>query len=140
MTDSSTVERDGLLERNIYRHPDRQGPPEDAPGNRFSVLHDIYALGVVLLEVGLWRPVMGYEEWRDCGSADERKSMLEEHAAERLPHYMGRGYTDAVSACLKGEIADEVAREPSNDVEREKVLLAFWDKVVGGIEAGVHLK
>jgi hypothetical protein len=136
VTDSSTVERDGLLERNIYRHPDRQGPPEDAPGNRFSVLHDIYALGVVLLEVGLWRPVMGYEEWRDCGGADERKRMLEEHAVERLPHYMGTGYTDAVLACLKGEIADEVRGEPSNDVEREKVLLAFWEKVVGGTEAG----
>jgi hypothetical protein len=140
VTDSSTVERDRLLERNIYRHPDRQGPPEDAPGNRFNILHDIYALGVVLLEVGLWRPVMGYEEWRDCRGADERKSMLEEHAEERLPHYMGRRYTNAVSACLKGEIADEIGGEPSNDVEREKVLLAFWEKVVGETESGIHLR
>ncbi|OCL02570.1 hypothetical protein AOQ84DRAFT_357323 [Glonium stellatum] len=140
VTDSSTVEHDGLLERNIYRHPDRQGPPEDAPGNRFNVLHDIYALGVVLLEIGLWKPVVGYEEWRDFRDADERKSMLEEHAGERLPHYMGRVYTDAVSACLKGEVADEIKEEPSNDVEREKVLLAFWERVVGGTEIGVHLR
>jgi len=83
---------------------------------------------------------MGYKEWGDCWGADERKSMLEEHAEERLPHYMGRGYTNAVSACLKGEIADEIGGEPSNDIEREKVLLAFWEKVVGETEAGIHLR
>ncbi|KFY83509.1 hypothetical protein V498_08021 [Pseudogymnoascus sp. VKM F-4517 (FW-2822)] len=38
------------LERDVYRHPDRQGIPE----TRFNKLHDIYALGVVLLEIGLW--------------------------------------------------------------------------------------
>lgn len=40
---------DNDLERNLYRHPDRQGHPKTS----FSKLHDIYALGVVLLEIGL---------------------------------------------------------------------------------------
>ena len=35
--------------RDVYRHPDRQGMPEA----RFNKLHDIYALGVVLLEIGM---------------------------------------------------------------------------------------
>jgi hypothetical protein len=34
--------------RNVYRHPARQGKP-DKP---FAKIHDIYALGVVLLEIG----------------------------------------------------------------------------------------
>jgi hypothetical protein len=34
--------------RDVYRHPDRQGRPEAV----FTKLHDIYALGVVLLEIG----------------------------------------------------------------------------------------
>lgn len=35
-------------ERDVYRHPDRQGQVR----MQFTKLHDIYALGVVLLEIG----------------------------------------------------------------------------------------
>lgn len=39
------------IEYDIYRHPARQGIPSES----FTKTHDIYALGVVLLEIGLWR-------------------------------------------------------------------------------------
>jgi serine/threonine protein kinase len=39
-------------EKNIYRHPERQGMH---PESDFNMLHDIYSLGVVLLEIALWR-------------------------------------------------------------------------------------
>lgn len=39
---------DSSPSRNIYRHPDRQMSPQKP----FSKIHDIYALGVVLLEIG----------------------------------------------------------------------------------------
>ena len=42
-------------ERNLYRHPDRQGPPRV----KFNAMHDIYALGVVLLEIGMWETARG---------------------------------------------------------------------------------
>ncbi|KAI9770786.1 MAG: hypothetical protein M1840_003036 [Geoglossum simile] len=38
--------------RNIYRHPQRQGVHPEVD---FNMLHDIYSLGVVLLEIALWR-------------------------------------------------------------------------------------
>ena len=42
---------DKAWEKNLYRHPTRQGiRPEDA----YSMRHDIYSLGVCLLEIGLW--------------------------------------------------------------------------------------
>lgn len=41
---------DPCLERDVYRHPDRQR----APTKHFTKLHDIYALGVVLLEIGMF--------------------------------------------------------------------------------------
>lgn len=41
---------DKCLARDIYRHPDRQ----QSPTQPFSKLHDIYALGVVLLEIGAY--------------------------------------------------------------------------------------
>ncbi|KAF4540152.1 Het-s domain protein [Lasiodiplodia theobromae] len=56
---------DNDLERNLYRHPDRQGRPKTS----FSKLHDIYALGVVLLEIGLWEMALS----------------LYQRAARRLP-------------------------------------------------------
>lgn len=40
---------DVCLARDVYRHPDRQRRPTQV----FSKIHDIYALGVVLLEIGL---------------------------------------------------------------------------------------
>ena len=42
---------DAAWDRNLYRHPDRQGvhPEED-----YETQHDIYSLGVCLLEIGLW--------------------------------------------------------------------------------------
>lgn len=41
--------------RDVYRHPDRQGRPEQV----FNKLHDIYALGVVLLEIGKYPISLG---------------------------------------------------------------------------------
>ena len=42
---------DSLWQRNLYRHPTRQGirPIED-----YRMQHDIYSLGVCLLEIGVW--------------------------------------------------------------------------------------
>ncbi|RPB17946.1 hypothetical protein L211DRAFT_893291 [Terfezia boudieri ATCC MYA-4762] len=38
-------------EKNIYRHPQRQGlHPED----KYNILYDVYSLGVCLLEISLW--------------------------------------------------------------------------------------
>lgn len=42
---------DPCLERDLYRHPERQ----QRPTQMFGKIHDIYALGVVLLEIGLSR-------------------------------------------------------------------------------------
>jgi hypothetical protein len=38
--------------KNLYRHPQRQGTlwPEDL----FKMQHDVYSLGMCLLEIGLW--------------------------------------------------------------------------------------
>ena len=42
---------DSVWQRNLYRYPTRQGM---RPGDDYSMQHDIYSLGVCLLEVGLW--------------------------------------------------------------------------------------
>lgn len=44
-------------DRNVYRHPLRQG---DDPAEEYRMQHDIYSLGVCLLEIGLWESLVEY--------------------------------------------------------------------------------
>src|SRR3569833_2976499 len=46
-------------EKNLYRHPQRQGR---TPETDHNMRHDIYSLGVCLLEIGLWESLIGYDK------------------------------------------------------------------------------
>lgn len=48
---------DSDWDKNLYRHPYRQGlNPEEI----YNMQHDIYSLGVCLLEIGLWKSFLSY--------------------------------------------------------------------------------
>lgn len=104
---------DNDLERNLYRHPDRQGRPKTS----FSKLHDIYALGVVLLEIGLWETAPSlYQhaarrlpDGQTLSPAAIRLGFIEA-AKQRLGHHMGPGYVSAVLACLTGKFSNLTSR------------------------------
>ncbi|QMW44318.1 hypothetical protein G4B11_007738 [Aspergillus flavus] len=51
--------------RNVYRHPNRQGTD---PSERYSMRHDIYSLGVCLLEIGLWESFVKYGDTPEAPS------------------------------------------------------------------------
>jgi hypothetical protein len=61
MDSASSFNVDTNIFRNIYRHPRRWGVPTES----FNAIHDIYALGVVLLEIGMWRKVKTMAEIRN---------------------------------------------------------------------------
>ena len=138
--DISTTDQDDSLARNIYRHPDKQGPPEE----RFNVLYYIYALGSVLLEIGIWRPLLGFDKGFDKMKPEEVKTCLEAHAKERLPHYMGVDYTEAVTSCLQGALLGSTTTQSSSNVgeegRKEQIQAAFWEKVVDKIDRGAQLR
>ncbi|KAK0709977.1 hypothetical protein B0T26DRAFT_679316 [Lasiosphaeria miniovina] len=48
---------DDATHKNLYRHPSRQGA---SPREHYVMQHDIYSLGVCLLEVGLWTSFVKY--------------------------------------------------------------------------------
>jgi hypothetical protein len=100
--DESTFERYDRLDCNIYRHPDLQGPSEE----RFTVLYDIDALAVVLHKIGLWRVAIRFEENYATLKPEKIMDSLQEHARDRLSHYMGKDYTDAVLACLRRSLLE----------------------------------
>lgn len=105
---------DCVWERDLYRHPRRQGlkPEED-----YTMQHDIYSLGVCLLEIGLWEsfvkfcdgsnaspsPVLAIlsdPEKDEVKKASLVKDVLVDLAKEQLPSRMGDIYTEIVVTCL----------------------------------------
>jgi len=111
----TTRSGDCIWEKDLYRHPRRQGlkPEED-----YTMQHDIYSLGVCLLEIGLWESLVIYH---DEGSDPSPSSVLtalddpEEDkikkafivkdalvglAKQRLPSRIGEKYTEIVVTCL----------------------------------------
>ena len=98
--------------KNLYRHPSRQGTH---PDNVYRMQHDIYSLGVTLLEVGLWSPFVNQAghpgealsqivpilQDRDQRKGATRiKKILVSMASNYLPPRMGTKYTEVVIACL----------------------------------------
>ncbi|KIX07875.1 uncharacterized protein Z518_02529 [Rhinocladiella mackenziei CBS 650.93] len=107
---------DARWERNLYRHPQRQGISVEED---FKMQHDIYSLGVCLLEIGLWTSFVLWKEDADeptpsralgiddvlklkdeRKTASEVKKVLIRMAEECLPNRMGKRYTEVVLACL----------------------------------------
>ncbi|MCJ1404887.1 hypothetical protein MMC11_008113 [Xylographa trunciseda] len=104
---------DSAWEKNLYRHPHRQGlSPEDI----YIMQHDIYSLGVCLLEVGLWESFVSYENNVTAPlpaaalgitlDSHEFKQpvLMKEHlitlAKQHLPKRMGERYVEIVVDCL----------------------------------------
>lgn len=106
---------------NLYRHPQRQGTLVE---NRYIMQHDIYSLGVCLLEIGLWKSFVWYpannvtdanpvpgltlglrlsdDDFTTVGAASklQTKEHLVELAKRDLPPRLGDIYTKLVIACL----------------------------------------
>ena len=55
VNDTSSRRGEGDWDENVYRHPERQGIKPEA---RYNMGHDIYSLGVCLLEIGFWKPLV----------------------------------------------------------------------------------
>jgi hypothetical protein len=112
---------DAAWHRNLYRHPQRQGA---LVLERYIMQHDIYSLGVCLLEIGLWRSFVWYpahdstttpvpslaldfslsdgdfEVGMQLTGPKRTQEQLVALAEKELPPRVGDAYTDIVMACL----------------------------------------
>tara|TARA_R110002003_G_scaffold290_4_gene18562 strand:- start:11031 stop:11540 length:510 start_codon:yes stop_codon:yes gene_type:complete len=96
---------DDNAEKNLYRHPDRQRPPSIS----FNNLHDLWALGVVLLEIGLWETAASIQHDGVLKRAlsipvdpPALKDIYLDRVTQDLAHSMGPAYAQAVKTCLLG--------------------------------------
>ncbi|KAF7718281.1 Uncharacterized protein PECH_002883 [Penicillium ucsense] len=122
------------VEPNLYRHPDRQG----RPSHQFNRLHDLYALGVVLLEIGLWATLSRLMEAK-INEAHKNGKLPNRHkvaadlvalAGQGLPKEMGVGYTKAVLTCLAGDFREK---------DGPGLAMDFQSKVIDVLEAGMEV-
>ncbi|KAI1389425.1 uncharacterized protein F4822DRAFT_199817 [Hypoxylon trugodes] len=142
---------DDAVERNLYRHPTRQGfSPEDD----FIMQHDIYSLGVCLLEIGLWHSFVQHDPLNETtvlsaflktnhNSSKEdiaeflltsAKNRFVELARSQLRECMGTRYSDIVETCLtcldpdNGDFGDQREFEDEDGI---RVGVRYIEKVLG---------
>ena len=134
-TAESEATWDDDVVKNLYRHPERQGPPLVT----FTKRHDIYALGLVLLEIGLWRTLP--DIWEDSRNKMQKRTgkipplnrklnveYFTEAAKNNLAHNMGEAYAKAVMTCL------ELRSDENNQESDEHEATAFYVNVLRNLD------
>lgn len=106
----------------MYQHPERQADPSTTAASRYNIGHDIYSLGICLLEIGLWHTFIIYNdsepgystllaetkaEWKAENSdgqslteAEIEQRVFIHLAGDRLAFEMGEAYSKLVIKCL----------------------------------------
>lgn len=109
----------------IISHPQRQ----EHLNKSFTKFHDIYALGVILLELGLWKTAAHIANIQEGDTINEERvqQKLVANAKKTLGHVMGISYAEAVVTCLSGELQayDSLTAAEFAMVFRREVIAKF---------------
>jgi hypothetical protein len=94
---------------DLHRHP-RSLVVGGRPRSRFERAFDIYALGIVLLELGFWRRIDEFWHASYSGQPERFALDLRTFHVPKLGAKMGRIYMEVVLGCLNGDAAAESGR------------------------------
>lgn len=104
---------------DYYQHPAKHADPM----RQYRHAYDVYSLGVLLLEVGLWEKLRDYDSSRYNGGSNndeedhyERRRWICREYVDRLRWECGDTYADAVLSCL---MIDSIDGEVAKASERE---------------------
>jgi hypothetical protein len=128
------------LEPNLYHHSERFGKPSQ----KFANEHDIYALGVVLLEIGLWKTMS--QVFARPIEKNPRIETSQQHVLFKrvngmitdmasgmdLKREMGEGYASVVQKCLTWTASASKEEVMEN-------LVVFRKQIVDGLTQGSKL-
>lgn len=121
-----------MLVSSIYRHP----KVDRGKRSKFRPCHDIYSLGLILLEIGIWMPI--HKFWKSKYTLFDFQKRLQTVYASKLAAKCGNSYMRAAHYCLT--IADQMAndgsptRHPSQDGQQGKLQTDFYWKVLKPLE------
>jgi hypothetical protein len=126
--------------KNIYLHPERH---RMGVGDEYTVRHDVYSLGVVLLEIAMWgsftdrrKGMMGRYVWKDQSTPllpGELKERYLSLARSQVPRIIGTRYADIVVSCLEG-LQDEEKGGILNDQDGLVTGTAYVAQVLSKLE------
>lgn len=80
---------------SIYRHP----KVERGQRSVYRSAHDIYSLGLILLEIGLWMPI--HKLWKPKYARSDFKSRMQSVYIKKLAAKCGSTYMRVVDYCLR---------------------------------------
>ncbi|CAG8976207.1 hypothetical protein HYALB_00011138 [Hymenoscyphus albidus] len=114
------LESDYSLVNNAYRHPERWGKPTV----KFERSHDVYALGILLLEVAFWKPI---QQFRELKNTKVNPWVVKEDLLKRVnqdcPHMVGQNFSDAIDTCFQfKELTSGLNEFEAHKVLKEKIL------------------
>lgn len=129
--DDTDVSQPEMLVSSIYRHP----RVDRGRRSRFRPSFDIYSLGLILLEIGIWMPI--HKFWKSKYTLTDFQKRLQAVYSAKLAAKCGGSYMKAVQYCLT--IADATGdgsptRHPSNDSQQAKLQTDFYWKVLKPLE------
>ena len=123
-SDDTTDPEPETMISNIYR------PPGIERGQRssYNPAHDIYSLGLVLLEIGLWMPLN--KLWKTKYTRLDFKRRLQALYAKKLAAKCGTAYMNAVEYCLnalnENHISDALVPPASRDHQSRGQNDYYW--------------
>jgi hypothetical protein len=110
------------LEFNLYRHPEVQGGSVPTTAKiSYSPKHDIYSVGVVLLELGLKESMLNLLKTANSQPSYDHSGtafmgFLIEQQVPKLGTVMGKTYMNVTMQCLDGSLLNEQERSLQESV------------------------
>ncbi|KAL5363913.1 hypothetical protein BJX96DRAFT_156426 [Aspergillus floccosus] len=130
-------------EQCLYQHSSRTGP---IARHDYVMQHDIYSLGVCLLEIGLWTSFVEYDEQGSPRPASilgddfsmDMKELLVSLAQGELRSIMGTMYSEVVVTCLTSLDPDNVDFGDESEFQDEdgiQVGVRYIEKVASRLQS-----
>ena len=108
----------GVYDEEYYQHPEYLSQNQG-----YQMQHDYHALGMLLLEIGLWK--LFPNAVRDRPLSLSATTIALKELVPQLGWIVGSYYRDAVTACLDGTLSDALLAQ-----QGQKVPLVFRAEVV----------
>ncbi|KAM0637085.1 hypothetical protein ACHAQF_009093 [Verticillium nonalfalfae] len=116
---------------DLYQHPELRADAH----KRYKKRHDIYSLGLVLFEIGIWQSIFYFK--KDNQDAQDFRRTIRNACESHLAHFMGKAYQRAVLQCLDEDDMWKEAEGDDDDDDSSEIHEVFFWKVVrelGGVQ------